>query len=354
MTIKFSDYPIRGIDISRFNANEDLNRLPDLSKLSDKGLSFVAVRVGYGIVKDSLFDYYWKYLRELGISRKGYWYLDYYSHKKTGMTAQEWGKEQADQCWDILKSDPGECPLGLDEENSVGYGYKVTIYNSYEYNIISRAFLERWDYLTGKVVNESGELINELYASPGWLNNLYKWHRNRPLWLAWYNRELTKEKVDAELKRLNWTGKALFLQYASDGDIDNNGTGDGLEFGMEYSTLDLNVWLGTVEEWSRYCGETPPVVVEDPTSEDESESPVIVPNIDLKTVTIQLANVDAVSGLNIRNVPIGMSGCKVIGWMENKHPVELLEKKIIGKDIWYRIGQGQWCAYSYNGIQFLV
>jgi len=67
MTIKFSDYPIRGIDISRFNDNEDTDRLPDLSKLTNKGLSFVAVRIGYGLVKDSLFDYYWKYLKELGI-----------------------------------------------------------------------------------------------------------------------------------------------------------------------------------------------------------------------------------------------------------------------------------------------
>ena len=130
MTIIFKDFKIRGIDISKFNDNSNTEKLPDLSKLTDKGLSFVAVRVGYGRVRDGLFDYYWKYLKKLRIARQPYFYLDYYSHKSIGYTPAEWGKIQADFAYDVLKDDPGECPLALDEENSPSYGYKVTIFNS--------------------------------------------------------------------------------------------------------------------------------------------------------------------------------------------------------------------------------
>jgi hypothetical protein len=270
--------------------------------------------------------------------------LDYYSHTYLGLTAAEWGKEQADNCWALLKSDPGECPLSLDEENSPNHGYKVTIYNSYEYNVISRAFLERWDYLTGT-------FSADIYCSPGWLPNLFSWHKNRDLWLAWYNRTINKTHLLEKLALNSWKGNVLFWQFASDGVIDNDGKGDGLSFGFEYATLDLNIWLGTVEEWSKYCGKTSPVVETSPPSEDDIDIPVVIPN--QKTKTVNLMDVDCPSGLNIRNVPIGETGTKVIGWKENKKEVEILETKNVGSSVWARVGQDQWMAIKYNGITYL-
>ncbi len=340
--IKFFEHVIRFFDISRFN-DEDNATKPDLSKMVGK-VSMVAVRVGYGIVKDVLFDYYWKLLKTLGIPRKPYWYLDYYSHKHTGMTAREWGIEQAEQCWDILKNDPGECPLTLDEENSPNCGYKVTVLNSGEYNVISRAFLERWYELSGSNA--------DIYCSLGWLPILNSWHRKFDLWLAWYNEYQTVESVKAAVAAKGWIGKVLFWQYASHGDTDGDGVGNGLEFGTEYKTIDLNIGveIDTLEKFSIYCGKTPAVVPATPTDEDQV---IYTGDTSGKTRTIRIATVVNPGGLNIRNVPLGLAGSKVLAWMEPGHEVELLDKKTIGSNIWHRCGQDQWCTELYNGYTFL-
>ena len=109
---------------------------------------------------------------------------------------------------------------------------------------------------------------------------------------------------------------------------------------METAALDLNVFLGTLEEWSAYCGtvpapETPPVIV-----------PPVIPSS--KTFTVLPAD-----GLNVRDVPKGMAGSEVIGWNPKGTVLTSLETVAIGQDIWIRITPWSVCAVEYNGIAFL-
>ena len=43
--------------------------------------------------------------------------------------------------------------------------------------------------------------------------------------------------------------RSLMWQYASDGDIDEDGKGDGKQLGSSYNWLDLNVWIGDDADW---------------------------------------------------------------------------------------------------------
>jgi len=72
--------------------------------------------------------------------------------------------------------------------------------------------------------------------------------------VAWYNKSQTIESVKNAVAARNWLGKTLIWQYASDGDINNDGRGDGIALGMTYRTLDLNGWLGTEDEYLELFG----------------------------------------------------------------------------------------------------
>jgi hypothetical protein len=69
-------------------------------------------------------------------------------------------------------------------------------------------------------------------------------------------------------------------QYTSDGDINDDGSPDGRKLGFETTALDLNAWLGSVQEWSAYCGGTPPPVTPPPPPPAEDD----VLNIILKGI----------------------------------------------------------------------
>ena len=43
-------------------------------------------------------------------------------------------------------------------------------------------------------------------------------------------------------------------QYASDGDVNDDGVADGISMGMEYKALDLNAWLGTSNDYAVFTG----------------------------------------------------------------------------------------------------
>jgi GH25 family lysozyme M1 (1,4-beta-N-acetylmuramidase) len=250
----FKDYPIRGIDISQYNDKPDTVKLPDLEKAKAQGISFVSPRVGYGVVSDPVFSHYWKQAKELGIIRMPYFYLDYYSFKYLKISEEQWGVKQANFAWKILQSDPGECPLMLDVEESVNYGWKFAPENNLSLNKISRNFLTQYDRLSG---GKAG-----IYTSLGYLHWLNDWHRDRPLWMARYNELVTPEKCKADARKI-WKVDPIIWQYASHGDVDKDGYGEGYDFGMENPRLDLNIWIDTIEAWAQFSKQTvvtlPPV-----------------------------------------------------------------------------------------------
>lgn len=209
--------------------------------------NFAAIRVGHGRVVDKRFQQNWAGAKGR-VDRLAYWYLDYYSHHNKsssayGINDRDWGKIQATNCWALLKGDP-EGIVFLDIENS-NYGPPITGVQK-RVLTIAQSFFDHFDQLSGRV--------NGIYCSLSMCTFFSEALRKRPLWVAWYNKSQTIESVKNAVAARNWLGKALIWQYASDGDINNDGRGDGIALGMTYRTLDLNGWLGTEDEYLELFG----------------------------------------------------------------------------------------------------
>lgn len=338
----FTDFPIRLVDVSQFNDNHETDYKPNFDKLIAIGFMGAGIRVGYGVVEDWAFRSYWTFAKGK-IQRLPYWYFDFYSHKGTGMSIEAWAIIQANECWDLLKDDPGELPLHIDCEASSFA--KITYANGGEYARGVKAFMVEYQRLSGGKVS--------MYFSPGLFWVFGDWFKDADLWIAWYNKSIKFQDILNKLSLNKWRGKVRLWQYASDGDINNDGIADGLTVGMESKFLDLNVFLGTLQEWSAWAGTTPAVVT--PPGEDEVV-PIPQPNPNEHTKIVWLMKVNSVDGLNIRNKPKNYYGSYVYadnGWIANGKQVEVIETVVIGADSWARIGQNQYCAIRYNGTEFL-
>ena len=258
MGLKYSSFAIRGIDVSVFNGTIDWTKV---------SANFSGIRVGYGRTIDTRFKSNW--LNSKGkVNRIPYWYMDYYNnhistHPAFGMTDEAWGQSQAEFCWATLKDDPSGAVM-LDIESTNGnYAPKIETVPE-RAQAIAKAFLERMDELNKK--------RNGIYCSLGLLSWFSEWFKDRPLWVAWYPYRsvsgLDSSDIVYLVKKQGWKVAPLIWQYASDGDVDDNGSEDGLSMGMQYEFLDLNGWVGTPDQYSALFG-GPVVVV--PTPEPEPE-----------------------------------------------------------------------------------
>lgn len=331
----FIAFVVRLFDISHWQDDYDTDYKPIFRLMIDAGFLGVMIRVGWGLVIDRMFQYFWR-LAKGKLERAPYWYLDYYSHRGTGMSGYDWGVEQADQCWEALKGDPGEMPLKLDCEEFSGAG-RITILNRGDYRAVFTGFVERWHKLTGS--------RPEIYCSPGFYWVLPDWALDLGHWMALYNRSISAARAVEYAREKGWRGPIYFWQYTSDGDVNDDGVPDGRRMGFETDTLDLNVWLGTLKEYSVYCGENVVAPQPPPTEDDEPEEPVVIPEGKLTVI--------AGSGLNIRDVPIGQAGSQVIGWMTRGTLVTPLEVLQVGNDVWARVDKWKCAAVKYNGVELM-
>lgn len=244
MQINFFNFKVRGIDISAY----DLKLLVD--KLVGK-VHFVICRIGHGTKTDVKFKEFWAALKGK-IFRLTYFYLDYYSNYMKefpnvyGKSDYEWGVIQGNNAWNNLKDDHDTKLTYLDiEQGDTNYAPDIdTVWPRVE--AVADGFFETYDILSG--------LINGIYASL----SRFKWFsqrfRHRPAYVAWYDEDndgkvRTRESVIAEMRKLGWTGPIHFWQFASDGDTGTDGIGDGIEFGLGRPVMDLDIWMGTEEEW---------------------------------------------------------------------------------------------------------
>lgn len=309
MGIIFNTFKIRGIDVSAFNETIDWN------SVYQKGCNFSGIRVGYGRREDVQFKTNWANSKDKTL-RMPYWYLDYYSNHdyvnpdgrllpSNGLSDSAWGKEQANNCWNLIKNDPDCTIVFLDIENG-GASYSppiTTVANRVQ--TIAKAFLEEMDRLNGK--------FNGIYCSMGLLSWFWTWFRNRPLWVAWYNETQTPTSVLRNAAAYGWTGKCLIWQYASDGDATDDGVGDGVSFGMPYKWLDLNGWVATDEDYALFSNNSTVVVPDPPVDPDP------LPNTPIYSVKVFVA------GLNVRSSPEILSDniLRVIGYVQ----MEIYEEK---------------------------
>ena len=236
--MKYTDFAIRGIDVSQFNGTVDWSKVK---------ADFTVIRVGHGRVIDPKFKANWAGAKGKTF-RLPYWYMDYYSHRDPTTSAYglysdaEWGRIQAEKNWNAVKDDPSGIVFLDIESASVADKPVNEVWDRVE--VIARAFLERADELSGTV--------NGIYCSLSLTSAFSEWFRNRPLWVAWYNEEQTPESVIAAVSARGWTGKVLIWQYASHGDADGDGKPDGQSMGMAYKFLDLNAWIAGADEWQQF------------------------------------------------------------------------------------------------------
>jgi hypothetical protein len=336
-----------GYDASTFNDDYATEKKPDLILAIKFGFAFAGFRGGYGVIMDRIFGYYWKLVKGI-IPRLCYWYLDYYSHinEKMGIDGVEWGKRQARAAWETHKNDPGECPLYLDIE-SVGnknLAANITWLNADKVMQIARAFLTEYDRLSGGFAG--------IYCSIDFLRYFGDWFRDRPIWVAWYDtRAKDPAKVIALVKSHKWRRLTdIIVQFASHGDMNGDGVGDGYAMGFESRNLDLNYYIGTLEQWSAFVGTTAAVPVEtDQTPEDEV---VTEPEIFGSNRTIRTAK--TVGYLNLRTSPKTGTEKNIIRVLPPGKAVDCLERVIEGSNTWWRVGlENQYVAEKYNGITYL-
>lgn len=324
MGIKFYSLVIKGIDVSQFNGTIDWSKV---------NCDFASVRVGYGTTQDDKFKFNWEESKGK-VKRFPYWYLDYYSnfyntkspnYKK--YTNAEWGIKQADLCWSLIKDD-FEGTVYLDVEGDKT-SYRPSISDPlYKDDIqeIMGAFLSRMDELQGKVTG--------IYASLGLLPWFYSKYRTRPLWCAWYNEYQTVETVKKNVLSKGWKGTVTIWQYASDGDVDDDGVGDGKTLGTQYATLDLNGWIGSQEQYNSMFSDSAGSVPDD-------ESVTVV------SPTYEVYSVKALLGLNVREEP-KLSGKKVtkFSYGTKVNVYEIVTGDGTQKNGWARINGG-YCSADY-------
>lgn len=245
MGLKYQDFNIRGIDVSEYNGAIDWSKVQ---------AHFAAIRVGYGRVADLRFAANWAGAKGK-VDRLAYWYMDYYSnHDKSssayGINDKDWGRIQAEKCWSLLKDDP-EGIVFLDiEKSSIGPALATV---KPRVLTIAQSFFDHYDRFSGK--------INGIYTSVSMSSFFDESMRKRPFWVAWYTDAQTIESVRKAVATRGWLGKCLIWQYASDGDIDDDGKPDGIAMGMTYKFLDLNGWMGTWEEYQQFFGRKAEVAI---------------------------------------------------------------------------------------------
>lgn len=329
MGINFSNFSIRGIDVSQFNGTIDWSKVI---------AHFSAVRVGYGRTIDNKFKVNWAGAKGK-VKRIPYWYLDFYSNHMASSTVYgtsdvDWGKAQAVTCWNALKNDP-EGIVFLDIENTNVKGVPEIMAVTGRAQTIAMAFLQEMDRLNGKT--------NGIYCSLGLLSWFADWFRDRPLWVAWYNEAQTAASVLAAVRAKGWHGPVVIWQYASHGDVNADGVADGISMGMQYGFLDLNALLGGEESCLIIWGvviavETPeepvitePVVEEEPDTGEYPEYIVRVPC------------------LMLRSKPF-VSASTLIGRLYLNLPLKISKTVEVDGRIWGRVAtQGWWCCLEEGG-----
>jgi len=240
MGMTFNNYPIRGIDVSGYNNDPTTVKNLDIQKAVDLGIKFICVRSSFGVNTDWSFKTTWADAKGKAL-RVAYHYLDYYSNMAKGISDANWGKTQAQVVWNLIKDDNDGTPIFLDIEKASSAASIESVLP--KVIAIAKAFLDEMDRLSGKLTG--------VYFPLSYLKN-FQFTKHRPLWLAWYNEYVTIPNVIKSVRAEGWTGTIPMWQYTSDGDIDNDGVGDGIRMGMEAKALDLNIWLDAPEAFAGF------------------------------------------------------------------------------------------------------
>ncbi len=202
---------VDGIDISKWNGNWDA------AKARAAGAVFVFIKASQATFTDPLFKVNWQRARDAGLLRGAYHYLDYTKP----------GRDQADYYASLLDADPGELPPVVD------YEQRRADNNVAAARATLREFIEQF---------KARGYTPMIYTAPNFWSTYGTtdsyWAQFR-LWIAHYT-TATAPSVPPPWKA--WT----FWQYTS--------KGDGPTYGTESYNVDLNRYVGTLEELYQLAG----------------------------------------------------------------------------------------------------
>jgi lysozyme len=215
---------ISGIDVSHWQDDKSTPQKMDFKKAKAAGAEFVFIKVSERGSIDLDFEFNWAAAKTAGLLRGGYHFLRW---TLSGLT-------QARIFCDIMKEDPGELPPVADFE-APNYG------NVYPSNSLLEQFLVKVEDITKR--------RPMIYTSPGYWNihgrnkitKLFdpKWIYF-PLWIAHYTKA-NKPTIPKPWK--DW----LFWQYSA--------KGDGLKYGAESKSIDLNWFNGELADLFALAGQ---------------------------------------------------------------------------------------------------
>lgn len=336
MSLLFSSFALKGIDVSQFNGTIDW------SKITKEKCDFVIIRAGLGRVKDARFDANWAGAKtSVGVARSPYWYMDYYSNHKSGSSVygisdEAWGTEQAENCWRFYKDDSADAGIVFVDMESASSSVAPAITIVWvRAQTIAKADLQRLDQLNGK--------FNGIYCSLDLVKKFDDWFKDRPLWVAWYNEKQSLESVLAAVRAAGWRGPVVIWQYASHGDTNGNGVGDGRTlFGAAYATMDLNAMFGAAAYKVVWGVEIAEPVVVGPII-DIPEEPV-TGEFESYQVTIPV--------LNLRTQPV-VADATLIGKLFKGNSLRISQTYQYGDYVWGRLlGQAWWCCLAEAGATY--
>ena len=234
---------VTGIDVSHWQDDKSTPQKMNFAKAVKSGAKFVFIKVSERGYLDRDWEYNWKAARDAGLLRGGYHFL-------------RWdlsGRMQARLFSEVLADDPGELPPVADYEAP----NKGSLYPS---NALLEQFL--------MVVEERLGRRPMIYTSPGFwdMHGRNKYTRTfeqkwiyYPLWIAHYFKTytpgVTKPTIPEPWKSMGktWT----FWQYTSNG--------DGLAYGAESKSLDMNWFNGSIEDLYKLANGAAPSPAPTPT-----------------------------------------------------------------------------------------
>lgn len=237
---------VLGIDVSIWQDDNSTAQMMNFAQAKAAGAKFVFIKASQGGLLDPDYVNNWLHA-EQELPRGPYhfydWRVDY--------------QLQLNLFRRIVENDPGEMPPVLD------YEMKTAAPHPSLASAIALRFLRDLEQGIGKTPL--------LYTSPGYWGEFGRnlpAFAHYPLWIAHYG--AWRPRIPRPWT--NWT----FWQFSS--------KGDGLKFGAESKSLDMNYFNGSEEELRAWCGDTSP----QPSPEGEG----------VKEVTVTAA-----LGLRVREAP---------------------------------------------------
>lgn len=212
-----------GCDVSVWQDNNSTPQQVDFNKMRSAGASFVFIKASQANWLDQDLVYNWNNAAKAGLLRGAYHFLTFDVSPIV----------QADYFFSLMRGDTGELPLVVDFENRVTGLTRATASNAL------KLFVERLQVISGR--------LPMIYTSPGYWNEFGTtdtlWAKY-PLWLAHYT-------TASPLIPSPWSSW-LFWQYTSHG--------DGLKFGAESLNIDMDYFVGTLEELYALTGRPLPTL----------------------------------------------------------------------------------------------